>query len=478
MAQKAVALKGWQRHVGQMLVNGDNIKIKSPLVALQSCGTCPAGVAIRAGFRAALWEHMPSARQRRQSVRNSSTGADDSRSQSNWVVEGSDAWKAQPPTEKQLEFAKRLARERGVTVPVAVEHSRHACSEFISKIVKPNGSLAAAPSQGAGAAPSQGASGSVLALQPREKQKPSAKQIKYAFGLAAESGHELPPDAQECRIACSEFIDQIVQVVPPSKKQVKFAESLAHKHNRGRLPEDTLRSRKLCSEYIIALERAAIFGKGGFFWVDKPSKKDQTAVPPAGTSADSTEFDTQTLAVLGKLAAATNAARPSLYQLLMGVLAAQERSIDLPANALGDVRPLAHPTPPRCLLPCPPPLPPLFSSLPTHPEEFLFSSTSPSNHSHAHTPQNHGQLHSRQCSSCRKCSSFTGGSVLQCVAKCCSVSCRVLQCVAVCCSLLQCVAVCSSFTGVFTCVFSCVLFCHHHLLFTCVCGCLHHHHGG
>jgi len=42
------------------------------------------------------------------------------------------------------------------------------------------------------------------------------------------------------------------------------------------------------------------------------------------------------------------------------------------------------------------------------------------------------------------------GSLLQCVAVCCSVlqcvavCCSVLQCVAVCCSLLQCVAVCCS----------------------------------
>jgi len=330
-------------------VNGDNIKMRSPLVALQSCGTYPAGVAMRAVFHAALWEQMPSARQRRQSVRYSSTGADDSRSQTKWVVEGQDAWKVQRPTAKQREYAQALARTRRIKVPSDVEQSQAACSKFISELTK--------------------ASGSALALQPREKQKPSAKQIKYAFELAAESAFELPPDAQECRIACSAFIDATVQVVPPAKKQVTFAKSLAHKLNRGTLPEDILRSRKLCSEYITDLQRALSFGKGGLLLVQL-SKKDQTAVPPAGTSADSTEFDTQTLAVLGKLAAATNAARPSLYQLLMGVLAAQERSIDLPANALGDVRPLAHPTPPRCLLPCPPPLPPLFSSLPTHPEEF------------------------------------------------------------------------------------------------------------
>ena len=41
--------------------------------------------------------------------------------------------KENPPTEKQLEFAKKIAEAKGITLPKEAETSFKVCSDFINK---------------------------------------------------------------------------------------------------------------------------------------------------------------------------------------------------------------------------------------------------------------------------------------------------------------------------------------------------------
>ena len=138
---------------------------------------------------------------------------------------------AQPPSEKQFEYAQSLALQTATAMPPEAHTDRTVCSTFIDDC--------------------------------RGKMSPSTKQLAFAEKLAEGSGVALPPDAQVNMVVCSEFIDQQLALqnggVPgaaggamggaPSEKQLLYAISLAQKANLG-LTADILADKRACSTFI------------------------------------------------------------------------------------------------------------------------------------------------------------------------------------------------------------------------------------
>ena len=138
---------------------------------------------------------------------------------------------AQPPSEKQFEYAQSLALQTATAMPPEAHTDRTVCSTFIDDC--------------------------------RSKMSPSTKQLAFAEKLAEGSGVALPPDAQVNMVVCSEFIDQQLALqnggVPgaaggpmggaPSEKQLLYAISLAQKANLG-LTADILADKRACSTFI------------------------------------------------------------------------------------------------------------------------------------------------------------------------------------------------------------------------------------
>lgn len=83
---------------------------------------------------------------------------------------------AQPPSEKQFEYAQNLALQTSTAMPPEAHSDRNVCSTFIDEC--------------------------------RTKMPPSAKQLAFAEKLAEGASVALPPDAAVSMVACSEFIDQ------------------------------------------------------------------------------------------------------------------------------------------------------------------------------------------------------------------------------------------------------------------------------
>jgi hypothetical protein len=83
---------------------------------------------------------------------------------------------AQPPSEKQFEYAQSLALQSSTAMPPEAHTDRSVCSTFIDDC--------------------------------RSKMPPSTKQLAFAEKLAEGSGIALPPNAQVNMVVCSEFIDQ------------------------------------------------------------------------------------------------------------------------------------------------------------------------------------------------------------------------------------------------------------------------------
>ena len=223
-----------------------------------------------------------------------------------------------PPTEKQLRFAQLLAQERGIPVPGSAMQSKQACSTFIEE--------------------SQALTGG----GPAEIQLPTEKQLNYARRLADEFRIELPAEALSSRRACSEFIDS----VPPSPRQVQFARTIAERHGLE-LPPQVLSNKRACSEFLDGYQQQSLTSNAVANrppWAAagpqrRPPYSARTErAPPHGAVDSSGLLDSETLAVLHKLAAATNPSRPSLYHLLTGVLVAQEHALGLPQEALQSFR--------------------------------------------------------------------------------------------------------------------------------------------
>ena len=237
---------------------------------------------------------------------------------------------AVPPTEKQLHFAQLLAQERGIRVPDSALQSKQACSAFIEE------------------SQTRTADG-----------RPTDKQLNYARRLADEFRLELPAEALSSRRACSAFIDS----APPSPRQVQFARAIAERHGLELAPQ-VLSNKRACSEFLDGYQQQSLTSNAVANrppWAAagpqrRPPYSARTErAPPHGAVDSSGLLDSETLAVLHKLAAATSSSRPSLYQLLTGVLVAQEHALGLPQEALQSFRRVLQT---RSLI-CGPPLPPL-----------------------------------------------------------------------------------------------------------------------
>ena len=84
-----------------------------------------------------------------------------------------------PPTDKQVQYAQRLAELLAEPLPPNALQSKEACSEFIDQM--------------------------------RSKAPPSEKQLDYARVLADKFGVELPDDVLTSNARASEFIDRMVR---------------------------------------------------------------------------------------------------------------------------------------------------------------------------------------------------------------------------------------------------------------------------
>lgn len=83
------------------------------------------------------------------------------------------------------------------------------------------------------------------------------KQVRYARELASRAGVALPRDAQQSRVALSQWIDAQKAQKPrpsgfanyPSARQVAFAEKLARRRHRD-IPRECFQDRKMMSRWI------------------------------------------------------------------------------------------------------------------------------------------------------------------------------------------------------------------------------------
>ena len=221
-----------------------------------------------------------------------------------------------PPTEKQLSYAQTLAQQQGIPMPKSATQSKQECSTFIDE-------LQALRSSG----------------RPTERQgdydMPSERQLEYARRIAAERGLTLSATALSSRKACSDWIDS----VPPSQKQVQFAKAIAER--RGvELPPDVLTKKRTCEMFLDSYQQKSLTSNAAAnrppWAAAAPQRRPLQGVVDTG----GLPLESETLAVLHQLAnaTATNPSRPSLIQLLTGVLVAQEQAVGLPREALQSFR--------------------------------------------------------------------------------------------------------------------------------------------
>jgi DNA topoisomerase-1 len=124
------------------------------------------------------------------------------------------------PSPKQIEYAERVAKERGVALPECYKTNGRICSEFIEN----NKSV----------------------------PKASEKQIELAEKLAKEQCLSLPEGYKENIEICSKFIDKAFKTQPayrPSEKQIAFAEKLSEEKGL-KLPKGYKENAKVCKEFI------------------------------------------------------------------------------------------------------------------------------------------------------------------------------------------------------------------------------------
>jgi hypothetical protein len=79
------------------------------------------------------------------------------------------------PSERQLDYARRIAAERGLTLSATALSSRKACSDWIDSL------------------------------------PPSQKQVQFAKAIAERRGVELPPDVLTKKRTCEMFLDSYQQ---------------------------------------------------------------------------------------------------------------------------------------------------------------------------------------------------------------------------------------------------------------------------
>ena len=81
---------------------------------------------------------------------------------------------------------------------------------------------------------------------------PSEAQVNYAQRLAFRNDVELPHEVEISAEACSSFIDEQLQSLPPTPKQVEYAKVLANNHNLPKIPDQALESMYSISSFIEA----------------------------------------------------------------------------------------------------------------------------------------------------------------------------------------------------------------------------------
>jgi hypothetical protein len=238
-----------------------------------------------------------------------------------------------PPTEKQISFAQTLAQQRGIPMPSSATKSKRACSTFIEE-----------------------SQALISSGRPTERQVdlgydlPTERQLDYARRIAAERGMTLSAAALSSRKACSDWIDR----VPPSPKQVQFAKAIAER--RGlELPPEVLTKKRTCEMFLDSYQQKSLTSNAAANrppWASaapqrRPLNGARTEhAPPHGVvDTGGLPLESETLAVLHKLAnaTATSPSRPSLIQLLTGLLVAQEHAVGLPREALQSFRQVLHP---------------------------------------------------------------------------------------------------------------------------------------
>uniref|UniRef100_A0A7S2MDI0 Uncharacterized protein n=1 Tax=Haptolina brevifila TaxID=156173 RepID=A0A7S2MDI0_9EUKA len=146
-----------------------------------------------------------------------------------------DAYSNFAPSEKQLQYAQRLAQRTGLDLPPEALSDKESCSAFIDEALS--------------------------------KSPPSANQVAYAKSLAQSACIELPEQVLRSAKSCSEFIDEIQQSGStagfaggsagggaatsrlPTDKQIIFAASLARQQQIG-LSHEVLSDRAAASSFI------------------------------------------------------------------------------------------------------------------------------------------------------------------------------------------------------------------------------------
>lgn len=142
-----------------------------------------------------------------------------------------------PPSEKQVQYAQRLAQQTATELPQEALMDSDACSRFIDDALS--------------------------------RTPPSAKQVEYANTIARQLNMDMPPGVTASAKACSEFIDanqglmggmggggggRNLQAGPgqaPSEKQILFAARLARERQLG-LSAEALSDRLAMSQFIDA----------------------------------------------------------------------------------------------------------------------------------------------------------------------------------------------------------------------------------
>lgn len=118
-----------------------------------------------------------------------------------------DALSRTPPSPKQIEFATTIARQLNLEMPEGVTSNAKACSEFISA----NQMLMGGGGGGGYGASSSSGGGNYPPRAASTGREPSEKQILYAASLAAARNVGLSAEQLQDKVAMSSFIDECVR---------------------------------------------------------------------------------------------------------------------------------------------------------------------------------------------------------------------------------------------------------------------------
>ena len=131
----------------------------------------------------------------------------------------------QPPSEKQVAYAQRLAMQMATPLPEQALTNRQQCSDFIESML--------------------------------EKAPASEKQLEFANSLAAKAGMSVPEHAKQSSAAISKFIEGFgggsrqggtaaaTDPNMPTEKQLAFAVKLARERRLG-LSAEVLADKSAC----------------------------------------------------------------------------------------------------------------------------------------------------------------------------------------------------------------------------------------